>query len=349
MTKIRQIFLQIPSLKRKWEQFLHQQGLTSFSEAEVTNLDFTLGLYEGQKLLGTGSISDNVLKFIAVIPGELSATYFNQIVSALQSYLVQNGQTHMMVFTKPQYEASFNYVGFKTLTKTIQGCLLESGNPGIQQYFKNLPNVSNQNQHQVAAVVVNANPFTMGHRYLIEKAAQENEIVDVFVLSANHSLFTSDERFHLVKLGVADFKNVRVFPGGSYLVSYATFPAYFIVSKDNVIRYQTTLDAQLFRDQIAPVLNIKRRYLGDEPFSHTTNIYNQTLKAVLPPKIQVVIIPRLQQGNQIVTATAVRQAIAHQKITMVKDFLPEITYQFIQDHQSELLERIRKGVNIGGN
>lgn len=349
MPEMRQIWLQVPGIKRKWEQFINQQGIGDYAAGEVTNLDFTLGLYDGDKLIATGSVSDNVLKFIAVAPSENSGAYFNQIVSALQNYLSENGQNHQLVFTKPQYAASFHYVGFKTLTQTAQCCLLEAGTPGIREYLQNLPGVADQNLRQVAAVVVNANPFTNGHRYLIAKAAQENEIVNVFVLSADKSLFTSKERLQLVRAGVADLKNVRVFQGEGYLVSYATFPAYFLPAAAETVRYQTLLDARLFRVQIAPTLNIKKRYLGTEPFSRTTKIYNDTLKKELPPQVQVEIVPRLRQGNRIVSATAVRQAIAQQQVTAVKEFLPPVTFQFIQQHQSELLERIKKGIKIRGN
>ncbi|BDR55908.1 [citrate (pro-3S)-lyase] ligase [Xylocopilactobacillus apis] len=347
MSDVRKLYLKIPRIKNLWIKFLNEHGLNDFSESEVQNLDLTMGLYENEKLIGTGSLSDNILKFIAVDEGDPPGANFNRIITALQNELMQQGKTHMMVFTKPQYEKSFNYVGFNTLAKTSLGVLLEAGAPDIKTYLTNLPGV--KDQKQAASIVMNANPFTLGHRYLVEQAASENAVVNVFVVSADRSLFSSSERMQLVKEGLADLKNVRVFFGGSYMVSYATFPSYFLPAGDEIIRYQTTLDARLFRDQVAPILNITKRYLGDEPFSRTTNIYNQVLQQELPPSIEVIIVKRLEKNQKIVNATAVRQAIAKHNLDSVKDFLPSTTAQFIEDHESELLARIKKGTNIRGN
>ena len=66
-----------------------------------------------------------------------------------------------------------------------------------------------------------------GHRYLVETASKENDHVYVFVVSEDVSIFSFSERFKLVKAGVADLPNVIVVPGKEYMVSYATFPAYF--------------------------------------------------------------------------------------------------------------------------
>ncbi len=93
--------------------------------------------------------------------------------------------------------------------------------------MNDLLKVPNQQYQQIGAVVMNANPFTLGHRYLVEKAAKENDFVYVFVVSANTSLFSADERLQLVREGLSDLDNVVVVAGGDYMVSYATFPAYF--------------------------------------------------------------------------------------------------------------------------
>ncbi len=105
---------------------------------------------------------------------------------------------------------------------------------------------------------MNANPFTLGHRYLVEQAATENDLVYVFVVNTDLSLFSTAEREQLVRAGTSDLSNVIVVNGGDYMVSYATFPAYFLPSKDQAITYQTTLDARIFRDVIAPAFTLRR-------------------------------------------------------------------------------------------
>ena len=97
------------------------------------------------------------------------------------------------------------------------------------------------------------------------------------------------------------------------------------------------------------MLNIKTRYLGEEPFSKTTNLYNEALKEVLPPEIQVKIIPRLSSGAKIISATQVRQAIQQNQIETIKNFVPSTTYRFIEQQQSVLQARIKKGMRINGN
>lgn len=197
---------------------------------------------------------------------------------------------------------------------------------------------------------MNANPFTKGHRYLVERAANENDYLYIFVVSTDVSLFNSHERRKLVEQGTADLKNVIVVDGNEYMVSYATFPAYFLAAGDSVINYQTKLDALIFKERIAPVLNIKTRYLGEEPFSKTTGIYNRALKQILPPVVAVKILARAETETKIViTATKVRQLIAQDELPLLAAFLPKTTLKFVQEHKLDLQSRIRKGININGN
>ena len=118
------------------------------------------------------------------------------------------------------------------------GALLEKGTPNIQTFVENVPHYGGTK----AAIVMNANPFTLGHRYLVEQASEENDHVYIFVVNQDVSLFTTAERFNLVKQGVADLDNVDVINGQEYMVSYLSFPSYFIKNADDVIKYQTTLD-----------------------------------------------------------------------------------------------------------
>ena len=133
------------------------------------------------------------------------------------------------------------------------------------------------------------------------------------------------------------------------MVSYATFPAYFIPNTADIVRYQTTMDATLFKQQIAQPLHITTRFLGAEPFSKTTALYNQALQQILPPEVQVKILPRLTTATKVISATQVRRAIQQNKIETIQDFVPQTTYRFIQKQQSVLQARIAKGMRIDGN
>ncbi len=335
-----------------WQAFLTSLGITNFQTNELTTIDLTLGIYDDAgNLVATGSIAGNVLKYIGVCNKYTEkGTYFNTIVSELMNQLAQQGVFHYFVFTKPEYAQSFEHVGFHQLAHTEFGALLETGDTNVTTYVQSIPKIPHQSQKAVAGIVMNANPFTLGHRYLVATAAKANDLVYVFVVNNDVSLFSTAVRLKLVQEGTKDLPNVQVVNGADYMVSYATFPAYFLPTPDAAIKYQTTLDARIFKHQIAPGLNIRKRYLGSEPLSRTTNIYNQTLTKELPPEIQVVVIPRLTgSSNHVITATQVRQAISAGQLAAIETSVPPTTFTFIKSNFQKLQQRIQKGMNIDGN
>lgn len=345
------LHLHDPQVRQTWMTFLTSLGITDFDASETAQIDFTLGIYEDNRLVATGSAAGNVLKYVGVCnEGETNGARFNTIVSALINRLAQAQIFHLFVFTKRQYQQSFQHVGFKELAHSDVAALLETGDTGISDFLAAIPRVADQQTKKVAGIVMNANPFTNGHRYLVETAAKENDLVYVFVVNTDASLFSTDQRVQLVKAGTADLRKVKVINGGDYMVSYATFPAYFLPTPDQQIDYQTTLDARLFREQIAPELAISTRYVGSEPRSHTTSIYNEVLQRELPPAVMVKVVERNHTASgELITATAVRQAIAENALESVRSFVPATTFTFIEQHLDELQARIQKGMNINGN
>lgn len=180
-------------------------------------------------------------------------------------------------------------------------------------------------------------------------ASQENDLIYVFVVATDLSLFKTKERMMLVQEGLSDLKNVKVVSGGDYMVSSATFPAYFLQSPKDLIDTQTEIDARVFKNIIAPKLNITRRYLGKEPISITTHYYNVSLAHELGPDIEVIITPRYQVEGQLVTATQVRKDIKEGNLTEIAKFVPKTTYDYINDNLLKLQDRIKKGMKIDGN
>lgn len=166
----------------------------------------------------------------------------------------------------------------------------------------------------------------------------------MFVLNQEASLFHTDERIALVKAGVQDLSNVIVVNGGAYIISYLTFPAYFLKHNDSAIDYQTSIDVRLFKYKIASVLGITSRYVGSEPLSHTTNLYNQKLISELNPQIEVHVIQRkLAAGDLgVISARTVREAIDKGDETVWQKMVPETTQHFISNNLLELQQRIRK-------
>lgn len=351
MDRVVDLYLNEPATRKRWEAFLSQLDIHNFSDREIDVIDHTLGLLdEDGKLVGTGSIAGNVLKYIAVCNKDaVVGARFNKIVTALQQYLFNERIFHSFVFTKLKYSSSFQHLGFTELAHSDQAAFLESGTPNVEDYLDELPKIADQANKKVTAVVMNANPFTLGHLHLVEEASKSNDLVYVFVVATDLSLFNSQERLKLVQAGLKQLKNVVVVSGEDYMVSSATFPAYFLQSPEDLIQTQTTIDARVFKNIIAPKLNISSRFLGEEPKSHTTSIYNLVLKKELEPSIAVKIIPRLELGGELITATQIRREIKAGNLDQIKSFVPETTFEFIENNLAELQQRIKEGMNINGN
>ena len=194
---------------------------------------------------------------------------------------------------------------------------------------------------------MNANPFTLGHETLVARAAKENERVVLFVLSEDRSLVPYSDRMAMVKAACAKYGNVSVVSSGSYMISSATFPSYFLKDADVVTRTHAELDATLFT-RIAAALNLTRRYVGEEPFSHTTSLYNEALAAVLPKAgVELVVIPRAQAQGEAISASHVRQLIHDGHIEAIRPLVPETTYAYLTgDAGQTVLRRIQAAADV---
>jgi [citrate (pro-3S)-lyase] ligase len=349
-TEVKTLDLTDPQTFKDWQSFLMNLGLDNFEPTELKMIDKTLGVFnETGELVATGSIAGNILKYIGTCQqATTQGRYFNVIVSALMNELAYKHIFHIFVFTKLKYVKSFQRIGFCELAHTAMGAILETGDTSVTDFIQELPHVS-QTNGKIGAIVMNANPFTLGHRYLVETAAKQNDWVYVFVVMTDNALFTAAERLQLVKSGLHDLKNVMVVAGGDYMVSYLTFPAYFLPASSDTVHFQTQLDALIFKNKIAPPLNITTRYLGSEPYSRTTQIYNEMLQQTLPPQVTVRIVTRKSNRQGIITATQVRRAMAAGQVTPIKQFVPATTYQYIVDNWQQFQLRIKKGTRIDGN
>jgi len=74
---------------------------------------------------------------------------------------------------------------------------------------------------------MNCNPFTLRHRYLIEKALEQCGYLIIFVVQEDKSAFPFEDRLRLVREGTADLDHVAVIPSGKFVLSSLTFSEYF--------------------------------------------------------------------------------------------------------------------------
>ncbi len=178
-------------------------------------------------------------------------------------------------------------------------------------------------------VVMNCNPFTLGHRYLIEQAAKQVERLYVMVVREDCSLFAYTERKAMVERGVADIENVNVIDGSDYAISRATFPTYFLKRLDDAADTQMLLDLDLFRRHIAPALGATVRFVGTEPTDQLTQRYNQLMHEALK---DVREINRLEKDGNAVSASRVRKAMEEGDMNTIRQLVPPTTLPYIIAH-----------------
>lgn len=307
-----------------WTEFLTRAELEPDLQVERTLL-----VWDQDELIATGSRQGNLLKCIAVDKARQGEGLTATVLTGLRQDAFQNGYSHLFLYTKPKNRYMFSSLFFYPVAQTEQVLLMENRKNGIQAFLDGLP--VEETGGTVGAAVMNCNPFTMGHRYLIETAAAECDRLYVFVLSEDRSRFSAKDRMEMVKRGTAHLPNVTVLPTGPYLISSATFPTYFLKEREKAARIQCQLDIQIFTKYFVPKFGITRRYVGTEPLSPMTNQYNEALRENLPASgIELREIPRVEQSGVPVSASAVRDLLDRGAWEEIRQIVPETTYAYLQ-------------------
>ncbi len=306
------------------------------------NLEYTLGLYDGDyRLIATGSCYKNTLRCLAVDSGHQGEGLLNHIVSRLVEHKAQEGVFHLFLYTKCDKVPFFRDLGFAEIAR-VEGlaAFLENRRDGFAQYLAGLAaEIGEQAGKKQAAIVMNANPFTLGHRWLAEQAAARCDLLHIFVVTEDASLVPFPVRYRLVQEGVAHLPNVMVHQTGSYMISSSTFPSYFIKDDGDVIKAQARLDLQIFL-RIAAALGISARFVGEEPFSQVTAIYNGIMKEELEKNgLSCVILPRKEEQGAPVSASAVRRLIHGGDLEGIRPLVPESTYRFFLSPEGQEVAR----------
>lgn len=183
---------------------------------------------------------------------------------------------------------------------------------------------------RIGAVVMNCNPFTLGHRYLIEQALLQCDHLMIFLVQEDKSIFPFEDRIKLVDEGIKDIKNATVIPSGEFIISSLTFSEYFNKSElqDRII--DSSLDLTIFGREIAPCLNISVRFAGEEPFDKVTRQYNEAMRALLPQYgIEFVQIPRKEMNNIPISASYVRKLLEDERFDELSSMLPATTLEYL--------------------
>ena len=308
-----------------WRDFLAKANLDAQDDALQTVL-----VWDGEMLIATGSRTGNLLKYIAVDPARQGEGLLAKVLTALRQEAFREGHSQLFLYTKPRNEPLFADLMFYPVAQTGDVLLMEDRRDGIGQFIRQLP--AETHSGKVGAAVMNCDPFTLGHQYLVETAAKACDHLYIFVLSEDQGHFSASDRLEMVRRGTAHLNNVTVLPTGPYLISSATFPTYFLKDRDQADRIHCQLDVEIFARHFAPAFSITTRFVGTEPLSPLTQQYNEILKSQLPSRgIGVEEIPRLTQGDVPVSASAVRAALKAGDRQAVKNLVPQTTFSYLED------------------
>lgn len=287
--EIREIPLDSPYFRKKAAGFLESNGLTMPSSLQC----MAALVNDDEKILATAAIENNIIKCVAVSPELQGENAAARVVSHIVNKALTEGADNLFVFTKPEYEGIFSSLGFKAIAHAADAVLLQSNPRALTSFTDKL-----KSERQVGingAIVMHANPPTLGHKYLIDYARKECDHLYVILLEDNPSTFIPlKERAKILSDSLCHPEDVTILSGGDYSISAATFPDYFIKTVSQRTHAYAQIDAEIFARYIAPALGVTKRFLGTEPTDLLTSIYNEELLSVLPSHgIEVTIIERM--------------------------------------------------------
>ena len=348
-----------PRQRQRIEAFLKRNGL------RIDDMNYYAAVLDDDgEMIAGGGLKDDVIKCVAVDDAHKGEAIANTLVSHLISHANQEGYGCIKLFTKPKNRQLFESLSFRLLAEAPEAILMETGIGGIsntvealkkikeesekyKEYNKeckednkeckentsylntSTPQHLNTTMQPTGCIVMNCNPFTLGHRYLIEQAAKQVERLYVMVVKEDCSLFAYTERKAMVEQGVADIENVSVIDGSDYAISRATFPTYFLKRLDDAADTQMLLDLDLFRRHIAPALGATVRFVGTEPTDQLTRRYNQLMHEALK---DVREINRLEKDGNAVSASRVRKAMEEGDMNTIRQLVPPTTLPYIIAH-----------------
>lgn len=305
--EIRQIPLSLSSNCNRVEKFLLSQGL------RMEPFDSYFGIFDtDDEMIGGGGLDGRVIKGVALTEKARNGSLTNSLISRLRDEAAISGFSSTFIFTKPEYRQLFESLAYHTVGEAPEAVLLESDPRGISGYCKKLEKLRRPGVNGV--IVMNCNPLTSGHRYLIEKAAQEVDNLYIIPVKEDASEFTESERRQMLANVVGQTPGAVLCPGSDYIISAATFPTYFLKDISHASVTHITLDLNIFASHIAPALGAAVRFAGSEPTDLLTAEYNRGMARILPQYgIEFREISRLECEGRAISASEVRKLISEMR------------------------------------
>lgn len=206
----------------------------------------------------------------------------------------------------------------------------EEINHFIEEIKKKIP--WDINIGKTGCIVMNANPFTVGHEYLVKKSIQSVDHLIIMVVEEDVSYFSFKDRLNMVRANLKELKGVSVIPSGKFCISKSTFPEYFKKEEIQNKIIDSRGDLTIFSRKLAPMLNIKVRFVGEEPEDMITKQYNDQMKKILPSfGIEVIEIPRKEDNGVPISASKVRKYVNDNNWEGIKELVTEQTYKYLKN------------------
>lgn len=290
------------------------------------NVTKTIGLYDKKRLVATGSIDHNVIKMIAVSPEYQSQNLSAKVLSHLLFDLEAHHVDHYFLFTKPENKKIFSNFSLHQIIETKDIILYENKEQNITINLTSLSQPLPKKKSTRGCIVMNLNPMTLGHLYLIEYAANLNDDLIIFLVETDASIIDYKTRYKILKKTISHLKNVYIYPSTNYMISRATFPTYFLKEKKEMEVY-TKLDVSIFKNYFMPIFHIDKRYVGQEPLDPLTHSYNKAMESLL--KEHVVIIDRKEKDGLVISASYIRELAKKKDYKAIKQLVPKATYKYL--------------------
>ena len=191
-------------------------------------------------------------------------------------------------------------------------------------------------------LIFNANPLTIGHRYLAEIAAKRSSRVLVFVIQGktesggkgNHEdtglEFPFQDRIRLVREGLSDLQNVIVLPSGPYIVSRDDFPRGFLSESLGPAPAHAALDSKVLC-HVCKAMGIGNLFAGDEPRDELSEIHLNALRQECRANgIVLRVAERKRLGDKYISSSLVRDALSKGRKEEVAQLVPPHVLEYLE-------------------
>ncbi len=325
--------------RNQYEKF---SAVTQFLNCHDLDVDadverFVVAKSQGE-IIACGGLAGCILKSIAIDPALQGSGFSLRLMSELTAMAYEMNRFELFLFTKPQNIKIFRESGFFPISFADDKLVLMENSQTRLSNFVNSLRKKKKEGNKIGSIVMNANPFTLGHQYLVETAASQCDWLHLFVVSEEGSEFSYHDRLNMVERGTNHISNLTIHHGSKYIISKATFPTYFIKDKQLVDYCHTAVDLYLFRQHIAPALGVTHRFVGTEPDCVVTNFYNQQMDHRLTTDelsctpIEVIQIKRKCTSGITISASTVRKLLKKEQTEQLVHFLPTTSIDYLQRH-----------------